>query len=202
MTKLEKIKDNWHYETLDNVMYLSTHTNGGVEINIVVEENEDMLTVFNQYFEDFDIDSEVELHRQDKNYCDNFTIRESVKDFEDFVNEWKEKPNFINDKEKMRDYLILSKEEFLKSYSYLTDEEYESTREELQVNEDWRMIFNNGMLEIDTDIYGEENLKYLIELDNLLLQLKDLVNEERFEFNTAETDNLLYRLRLKIKEGE
>ena len=35
--------------------------------------------------------------------------------------------SFIDDKEKMRDFLKLSKEEFLNSYSYLTKEDYETT---------------------------------------------------------------------------
>ncbi len=37
--------------------------------------------------------------------------------------------NFIDDTEKMRDFYILSKEEFLFSYSYLTEEEYDNTAE-------------------------------------------------------------------------
>ncbi len=36
--------------------------------------------------------------------------------------------NFIDDKEKMNDFEILSKEEFLSSYSYLTEEEYNNTK--------------------------------------------------------------------------
>lgn len=35
--------------------------------------------------------------------------------------------NFINDKEKIADLLILSKDEFLNSYTYLTENEYNST---------------------------------------------------------------------------
>ena len=35
--------------------------------------------------------------------------------------------NFINDEEKMRDFYELTKEEFLFSYSYLTEEEYDNT---------------------------------------------------------------------------
>lgn len=35
--------------------------------------------------------------------------------------------NFYDDEEKMFDFLILTKEEFLKSYSYLTEEEYDNT---------------------------------------------------------------------------
>lgn len=36
--------------------------------------------------------------------------------------------NFIDDKEKMADFLVLSKTEFLTSYSYLTEEEYNNTK--------------------------------------------------------------------------
>ena len=35
--------------------------------------------------------------------------------------------NFIDDKEKMRDFKVLTKKEFLNSYSYLTEEEYDET---------------------------------------------------------------------------
>ena len=35
--------------------------------------------------------------------------------------------NFIDDKDKMFDFIMLTKEEFLASYSYLTEEEYENT---------------------------------------------------------------------------
>ena len=34
---------------------------------------------------------------------------------------------FIDDKEKMRDFKELTKDEFLKSYSYITEQEYEET---------------------------------------------------------------------------
>ena len=35
--------------------------------------------------------------------------------------------SFLHDKEKMVDFLTLPKQEFLKSYSYITDEEYITT---------------------------------------------------------------------------
>ena len=35
--------------------------------------------------------------------------------------------SFINDKEKMSDFILISKEEFLESYSYLTEESYVAT---------------------------------------------------------------------------
>jgi hypothetical protein len=37
--------------------------------------------------------------------------------------------NFIDDEEKMVDFFELTKEEFLESYSYLTEEEYDNTKE-------------------------------------------------------------------------
>jgi len=38
--------------------------------------------------------------------------------------------SFITDKEKMRDFNILTKQEFLESYSYLTETEYDLTVKE------------------------------------------------------------------------
>ena len=39
--------------------------------------------------------------------------------------------DFIDDKEKMRDFVELSKDNFLKLYSYLTEAEYEATKKKL-----------------------------------------------------------------------
>lgn len=39
--------------------------------------------------------------------------------------------DFADDVEKMRDFHILSKEKFLQSYSYLTEEEYDLTVEKI-----------------------------------------------------------------------
>ncbi len=35
--------------------------------------------------------------------------------------------DFLDDEEKMRDFIYLSKEEFLASYSYITEDEYDNT---------------------------------------------------------------------------
>ena len=40
--------------------------------------------------------------------------------------------NFLNDDEKMADFEILTKKEFLTSYSYLTEEEYDNTKREVE----------------------------------------------------------------------
>lgn len=39
--------------------------------------------------------------------------------------------SFIDDADKLRDFFALSKDEFLASYSYLTEEDYEITREQI-----------------------------------------------------------------------
>lgn len=40
--------------------------------------------------------------------------------------------DFFDDAEKMRDFYVMSKKEFLESYSYLTEEEYELTRRKVE----------------------------------------------------------------------
>jgi hypothetical protein len=42
------------------------------------------------------------------------------------------KTNFLDDDEKMADFKILTKEEFLTSYSYLTEQEYDNTKREVK----------------------------------------------------------------------
>lgn len=54
--------------------------------------------------------------------------------------------NFIEDDEKMRDFFLLTKEEFLKSYSYLSEDDYNATKE---------LVENKKIIEI---VYkGEDN---------------------------------------------
>ena len=43
--------------------------------------------------------------------------------------------DFTDDKEKMRDFKLLTKAEFLSSYSYLTEEEYDLTKKQ-EMNND------------------------------------------------------------------
>ena len=43
--------------------------------------------------------------------------------------------DFTDDKEKMEDFKLLTKAEFLSSYSYLTEEEYNLTKQR-EVNDD------------------------------------------------------------------
>lgn len=49
--------------------------------------------------------------------------------------------DFIDDDEKMVDFRLMSKEAFLESYSYITEEEYENTR--LLYNADWAPYYKS-----------------------------------------------------------
>ena len=52
--------------------------------------------------------------------------------------------DFTDDKEKMKDFYILSKIEFLKSYSYLTELEYDLTKQEVfKDNKRTSMYYDN-----------------------------------------------------------
>ena len=80
--------------------------------------------------------------------------------------------DFTDDKEKMRDFSELTKEEFLESYSYLTEEEYELTKKTVERNKmkasferrmNIEMITNNITLdERFDDEYSKETTLYFI----------------------------------------
>jgi uncharacterized protein YecA (UPF0149 family) len=61
---------------------VETWTNGGV--NMILWLNPFTVEEFKERVNNFDVDEEIELHRQEQDYKNAFTIRESVEDFEDF----------------------------------------------------------------------------------------------------------------------
>ena len=74
-------------------VYLNTDVDPQTaELEIWTERNVDMLINLNpftvdsfaSYVKDFDIDEEITLHRQGKLYCDHFTIKQSLEDFENY----------------------------------------------------------------------------------------------------------------------
>ena len=74
--------------------------------------------------------------------------------------------NFADDKEKMWDFAELSKDEFLRLYSYLEEEEYDATVEWLK---------DNGITAIGQ--YRRLNWQdYLDYLDKWILEHKDITN--------------------------
>ena len=84
-TFLEQYFDYIETDYNDNDLYLETWTNGGVDMVIYLDKNKSLIENLEEYIESFDIDEEIEIYRQDQRYKQNFTIRESVNDFENWV---------------------------------------------------------------------------------------------------------------------
>lgn len=63
---------------------LETWTDGGVDMIIAIEAD-NALEDFKDYVNNFDIDNTIENHRLDKRYCDAFTIKQSLSDFESYL---------------------------------------------------------------------------------------------------------------------
>lgn len=74
--------------------------------------------------------------------------------------------NFYDDAEKMADFKKLSKEEFLKSYSYLTEQEYDNTKmvDDLKAWQDGSLI--------DTDAINKLSLGDLEKVSKILEGVK------------------------------
>ena len=84
------LKDNFNIYKDNNNWDLEQWTNGGVDMFINIDTNNNIIKELEQYLDNFDIDEEIDIYRQDKRYREAFTIRESVKDFEDWVEYIKE----------------------------------------------------------------------------------------------------------------
>lgn len=59
------------------------HTDGGVEMRVIISKYDNWKESFRDYYDGFDIDEEIELYRQGPNgdYRKSFTISQSVEDF-------------------------------------------------------------------------------------------------------------------------
>ena len=66
---------------------LESCTDGGVNMLIGIDKDSDydLLAQLEQFVENFDIDEEIDIQRQDADYRRKFTIKESIRDFENWV---------------------------------------------------------------------------------------------------------------------
>lgn len=71
---------------------LESCTDGGVNMLIGIDKDSDydLLAQLEQFVENFDIDEEIDIQRQDTYYRRKFTIKESIRDFENWVDYIKE----------------------------------------------------------------------------------------------------------------
>ncbi len=94
--------------------------------------------------------------------------------------------NFIDDEEKMKDFHNLTKEEFLQSYSYLTEQEYDNTM----------LLVQKKMFIFDDELYfgQDEALKtvdgYLWATDVLVDRMKDAVKDKHSPETFETFDNI------------
>ena len=106
---------------------LENWTDGGVDMFINIDKDKNIIEELEKFIENVDIDEEIEILRQNDDYKMNFTIKESLNDFEnwlenikDIVKELREnEEEFMNYEEF---YLsIILYDLFLKEQSILLD---------------------------------------------------------------------------------
>ena len=73
-----------------NIIEIEQWTDLGVDMIIELEKDKDIVEQLVDYVYNFDIDEEIDLYRENKDYRERFSILESVNDFEKWL-------NFIND---------------------------------------------------------------------------------------------------------
>jgi len=90
ITEKEKeiLKENFTIYEDDNVIKLESYTEGGVNmiIDVYKEDYDNILHALEDYVGGFEIDKETDLHREDKLYRKQFTISQSLEDFENYIN--------------------------------------------------------------------------------------------------------------------
>lgn len=69
----------------DDELELEQWTNGGVDMILYFDKEQDIIEELEKYIDDFDIDEEIDLYRQGEDYKQHFTIRESLEDFENWL---------------------------------------------------------------------------------------------------------------------
>lgn len=64
---------------------METWTDGGVNMIVCLEDEKGLIENFKDYVEYFDVEEEIDLHRQGESYKKAFTLRQSLDDFEDYL---------------------------------------------------------------------------------------------------------------------
>lgn len=101
---------------------LETWTNEGVDMIITIEKNGDtLLEQLKEYIDNFDIDSEIDMYRENEEYRNNFTIKESLEDFESYISYVKDLIKELETNKENEEFL----EKLLDDEDMEEDEEYE-----------------------------------------------------------------------------
>lgn len=76
--------DICHFSNGDG-LEMETWTDGGVNMIVCLEDEKGLIENFKDYVEYFDVEEEIDLHRQRESYKKAFTLRQSLDDFEDYL---------------------------------------------------------------------------------------------------------------------
>lgn len=87
-----------HTNEEDTDIELETWTDGDVNMIIYIKKD-NCIDAFIEYVNDFDVDYEIDLHRESDAYCHAFKIKESLIDFETYHNWLKDIVNIIEEVE-------------------------------------------------------------------------------------------------------
>ena len=89
--KKDILENEFNFYEDDNYIELESWTNGGVDMLIYIDKESDKTVVeqLEDFVETFDIDETIDLHRQGQDYKEAFTIRESINDFEAYIEDIK-----------------------------------------------------------------------------------------------------------------
>lgn len=77
------VVDICHFSNGDG-LEMETWTDGDVNMIVCLEDEKGLIESFKDYVEYFDVEEEIDLHRQGESYKKAFTLRQSLDDFEDY----------------------------------------------------------------------------------------------------------------------
>lgn len=161
---------------------LETWTNGGVDMIITIEKNGDtLLEQLKEYIDNFDIDSEIDMYRENEEYRNNFTIKESLEDFESYISYVKDLIEELETNKENEEFL----EKLLDDEDVEDDEDYEplETLIGVGVNDTEKGLkiilvgYNNNVLgeyEIEMNIKGYKEIELFNVCYEISKDIKDL----------------------------
>lgn len=104
--------------------------------------------------------------------------------------------NFINDTEKMYDFKKLSKKEFLESYNYLTEAEYDNTAKELLKNLYQRLDQIEAELKLE---YKDGETCWAANLEAEYERIEELICKIELEGKRSYHEKIKFRI-IKVSE--
>lgn len=161
---------------------LETWTNEGVDMIITIEKNGDtLLEQLKEYIDNFDIDSEIDMYRENEEYRNNFTIKESLEDFESYISYVKDLIEELETNKENEEFL----EELLDDEDMENDEDYKplETLTGVGVNDTEKGLkiilvgYNNNALgeyEIEMNIKGYKEIELFNVCYEISKNIKDL----------------------------